>query len=80
MASDLRDGIVRSTHFAAALREVGVLLVIFGPFSVTEIFHVVTIPVALAIWTASVVLLVLGVDWDVRIERRKRRLSARGLL
>ena len=80
MVSDLRDTIVRSTHFAAALREAGVLLVIFGPVSVTEIFHVITVPEALAIWTVSVVLLALGVDWDVRIERRKRQLSARGLL
>ena len=63
MASDLRDGIVRSTHFASALREADVLLVIFGPVSVTEIFHVITMPGALAIWTISVVLLALGVDW-----------------
>ena len=80
MASDLHDRIVRSTHFAAALREAGILLVIFGPVSVTEIFHAITIPEALAIWTASVILLVLGGDWDVRIERRKRQLDARGLL
>jgi hypothetical protein len=35
MAIDIRDQLIRSSHLAAALREAGVLLAIFGPVSVS---------------------------------------------
>jgi hypothetical protein len=80
MPGDIRDRLVRFTHYAAALREAGVLLVIFGPVSVAEIFRHVTVAAALVIWALSALLLFMGVNWDVSLERRKRQLNARGLL
>jgi len=80
MPGDIRDQLIRSTHYAVALRGAGVLLAVFGPVSMAEIFRAVTLPTALAIWASSAVVLFMGVDWDVKLERRKRKLNARGLI
>lgn len=79
MPGDLRDQITRFSRWAEALREAGVLLVIFGPVSIAEIFKTISVAKALAVWAASAVGLLIGIEWDVYIERKKRRLMARGL-
>jgi hypothetical protein len=76
---DLRDRIVRFSRWAEALREAGILLVIFGPVSIAEIFKTISLAKALAVWAASAVGLLIGIEWDVYIERKKHRLFARGL-
>jgi hypothetical protein len=80
MPGDVRDQVVRSSRYAEALREAGVLLAIFGPVSIAEIFKSVSFTTAIAIWLASGIGLFIGIEWDVNIERKKRRLVARGLL
>jgi hypothetical protein len=80
MPADLRDQTVRYTLYAEALREVGVLLVVFGPVSVAEIFKSISLRTAIVIWAGSAVILLLGVDWAVRLERKRRKLIARGLM
>jgi hypothetical protein len=80
MPGDIRDQLVRSSRLAEALREAGVLLAIFGPVSIAEIFKAVSLATALAIWGASAFGLLLGIEWDVNLERKKRKLTARGLL
>ena len=79
MPGDIRDQSVRYGFYAEALREMGVLLAVFGPVSVAEIFKAITLRTAIAIWATSAVILVVGVDWAVRLERKRRRLAARGL-
>jgi hypothetical protein len=80
MPGDVRDQVVRSSRYAEALRETGVLLAVFGPVSVAEIFKLISFKTAIVIWAASAVTLLIGVEWDVKLERRKRKLSARGLI
>jgi hypothetical protein len=80
MPGDIRDQLVRSSRFAEALREAGILLAIFGPVSIVEIFRTISLAKAIAVWGASALGLLIGIEWDVYIERKKRRLVARGLL
>jgi hypothetical protein len=80
MPGDIRDKLVRSSHWAEALREAGVLLAIFGPVSIAEIFRSISVTTAISIWLASGIGLFIGIEWDVNLERKKRRLVARGLL
>ena len=80
MPGDIRDKLVRSSLWAEALREAGVLLAIFGPVSVAEIFKSISLATAIAIWLASGLGLLVGIEWNVDLERKKRRLVARGLL
>jgi len=80
MPGDIRDRLVRSSHYADALREAGVLLAIFGPVSVAEIFKAISATTALVIWGAFAAILAIGVEWDVIVERGRRKLGARGLL
>jgi hypothetical protein len=80
MPGDVRDQVVRFSRYAEALREAGVLLAIFGPVSIAEIFKSISLTAALVIWSASAVGLLIGIEWDVNLERRKRKLVARGLL
>jgi hypothetical protein len=80
LRNDIRDQVIRFSHYSEALREVGVLLPVFGPVSVAEIFRVISVRAALVIWLASAVILLIGVEWNVRLERKKRKLAARGLL
>ncbi len=80
MPVDIRDKLVRSSHWAEALREAGVLLAIFGPVSVAEIFKSISLTTAIAIWLVSGLGLLVGIEWNVDLERKKRRLVARGLL
>lgn len=80
MPGDVRDQVFRSSHYAEALRETGVLLAVFGPVSVAEIFKTVSITTAVVIWAASALILLMGVEWNVKLERRKRTLAARGLI
>jgi hypothetical protein len=79
MPGDIRDKLVRSRHWAEALREAGVLLAIFGPVSIAEIFKSISLTTAIAIWLASGLGLFVGIEWSVNLERKKRRLAARGL-
>jgi len=72
--------LVRSSRYAEALREAGVLLAVFGPVSVAEIFKVISFRTALVIWAASALILWMRVERDVKLERRKRKLTARGLI
>jgi len=78
LARDIRDQMVRSLHYSEALREAAVLLAIFGPVSMAEIFKSISLTTALVIWSASALALRVGIEWDVNLERRKRKLVARG--
>jgi hypothetical protein len=80
MPGDIRDQIVRFSRYAEALCEAGVLLAVFGPVSVAEIFKSISFRTAIAIWLASGLGLLVGIEWNVDLERKKRRLVARGLL
>jgi hypothetical protein len=80
MPGDIRDQIVRFSRYAEALFEAGVLLAVFGPVSVAEIFRSISVTTAISIWLASGIGLFIGIEWDVNLERKKRRLVARGLL
>ena len=80
MLGDIRDRLVRYSHYAEALREAGVLLAIFGPVSIAEIFRAISALTALAIWSTSAIILVIGIKWGVNLERKRRRMTARGLL
>lgn len=80
MPGDIRDQLARSSHYAEALRETGVLLAVFGPVSVAEIFRLISLRTALVIWAASALILLMGVEWNVSLERKKRKLTARGLI
>jgi hypothetical protein len=80
MAGDIRDQLVRFSRYAEALREAGVLLAIFGPVSIAEIFKSISLTATLVIWGTSAAGLLLGIEWDVNLDRRKRKLMARGLL
>jgi predicted membrane-bound spermidine synthase len=80
LPTDIRDQVIRFSHYAEALREAGVLLAVFGPVSVAEIFRAISLPSTLVIWAASAIILLMGVEWNVRLERQKRKLAARGLI
>ena len=80
MPGDIRDQLVRSSRYAEALREAGILLAVFGPVSIAEIFKTISLGTALVIWAASALILWIGVERDVILERTKRKLIARGLL
>lgn len=80
MPGDLRDKITRFSRWAEALREAGILLAVFGPVSIAEIFKTISFSKALVVWGASAIGLLIGIEWDAYIERKKRRLTARGLL
>jgi len=80
MPGDVRDKLVRYARCAEALREAGILLAVFGPVSVAEIYKTISLAAILAVWSASAAGLVIGIEWDVHLERKKRRLVARGLL
>jgi hypothetical protein len=80
MPRDVRDQVVRSSHYAEALREAAILLAIFGPVSMAEIFKSISLTAAIVVWAASAIALLIGIEWDVNLERRKRKLVARGLL
>jgi hypothetical protein len=80
MPGDIRDQIVRFSRYAEALCEAGVLLAVFGPVSVAEIFKAISLRTTLVIWVASAVILFMGLEWDVSLERKRRKLAARGLI
>ena len=80
LPGDIRDQILRFSGYAEALREAGVLLAVFGPVSVAEIFKALSFRSALVIWAFSAVIFLMGVEWTVRLERKKRKLAARGWL
>jgi hypothetical protein len=80
LPTDIRDQVIRFSHYAEALREAGVLLAVFGPVSVAEIFRAISLPSTLVIWAASAIILLMGVEWNVRLEREKRKLASRGLI
>ena len=80
MPGDLRDRIVRSSRCAEALREAGILLAVFGPVSIVEIFKTISLAKALTVWGSSALGLLIGIEWEVYIKRKKRTLAARGLL
>ncbi len=56
-------------------REGAVLLAIFGPIATLEIIHALPWKLALAIWGVAVVMLVLGVELEIRVRRKQRQLS-----
>jgi hypothetical protein len=75
MATTPRDILARTSLYAEAAREGGVLLAIFGPIATLEIAHSLPWKYALAIWGVAVVMLVVGVELEILV-RRKQRESA----
>ena len=73
MASDIRDKLHRGGLLWAELaREGGILLVIFGPIASFEIWHELRWKSLVALTILSVLMLVYGVEKDVRIRRQRR--------
>lgn len=75
MAATLEDTLGRTTLYAEVAREGAVLLAIFGPIATLEIIHALPWKLALAIWGVAVVMLVLGVELEIRVRRKQRQLS-----
>jgi hypothetical protein len=72
-AKDLRDRLVRSSLYGEALREGGVLLVIFGPIVCIETKSL-SVPLVLAIWAVASIILRRGVDLEVKVKKVERSL------
>ena len=62
--------------YAEVLREGAVLLGIFGPIASLEILKSFPWKLALAVWTLAVVMLVVGVESEVRAKRKYRELDS----
>ena len=65
---DFRDGLVRSSLYGEALREGGVLLVVFGPIVCIETKSL-SIPLVIAIWAVASVMLWRGVELEVKVKK-----------
>jgi hypothetical protein len=72
MRGKIRDRLRRGTLYAEVLREGGVLLAIFGPIANFEIWHRFAWKPILALWGLAAVMLLSGVELDVRIKRLER--------
>ncbi len=68
---DLRDRLVRSSLYGEALREGGVLLVIFGPIVCIETKSL-SLSLVLAIWAVARVMLWRGVELEVKVKKVER--------
>ena len=76
MAATLHDTLARTSLYAEVSREGAVLLAIFGPIATLEIIHALPWKLALAIWGAAVVLLVVGVELEIRVRKKQRELES----
>ena len=76
MASEVRDTFARVSLYAETLREGAILLGIFGPIASLEIIKSLPWKLALVIWGMAVVMLVIGVESEVRIRRKEREIEA----
>ena len=74
MPASVQDTLSRTSLYAEASREGAVLLAIFGPIATLEIIHTLPWRLALAIWGVAVVLLILGVELEIRVRRESRKL------
>jgi hypothetical protein len=72
VAANLQDTLSRTSLYAEVSREGAVLLAIFGPIATLEITHALPWKVALAIWGTAVVLLISGVELEIRVRRKQR--------
>jgi len=70
---DLRDRLVRSSLYGEALREGGVLLVVFGPIVCIETKSL-SVPLVIAIWAVASIMLWRGVELEVKVKRVERSL------
>ena len=75
MATTLLDILARTSLYAEAAREGGVLLAIFGPIATLEIVHSLPWKYALAIWGVAVIMLVVGVELEILVRRKQRELA-----
>ena len=76
MAKDIRDKLARSSLYAEVLREGAVLLGIFGPIASLEVLKSFPWKLALVTWSLAVVMLIVGVEAEVRAKRKYRELEA----
>jgi hypothetical protein len=74
VAATLEDTLSRTSLYAEVAREGAILLAIFGPIATLEIIHALPWKLALAIWGVAVVMLVLGVELEIRVRRKGRQL------
>ena len=70
---DFHDGLVRSSLYGEALREGGVLLVIFGPIVCIETKSL-SAPLVIAIWAVASIMLWRGVELEVKVKKVERSL------
>jgi hypothetical protein len=75
MPHEIRDTLKRASLYGEVLREGAILLAIFGPIASLEIIRSIPLKLALVIWGVSVVLLVTGVEFEVRVKRKERELE-----
>jgi len=68
---DLRDRLVRSSLYGEALREGGVLLVVFGPIVCIETKSL-SVPLVPAIWAVASIMLWRGVELEVKVKKVER--------
>jgi len=69
----LRDRLVRSSLYGEALRQGGVLLVIFGPIVCIETKSL-SVSLVLAIWAVASIMLWRGVELEVQVKKVERSL------
>ena len=68
---DLRDRLVRSSLYGEAMREGGVLLVVFGPIVCIETKSL-SVTLVLAIWAVASIILWRGVELEVKVKKVER--------
>jgi hypothetical protein len=68
---DLRDRLVRSSLYGEALREGGVLLVVFGPIVCIETKSL-SVPLVLPICAVASIMLWRGVELEVKVKKVER--------
>jgi hypothetical protein len=74
VAANLEDTLARTSLYAEVAREGAVLLAIFGPIATLEIIHALPWKLTLAIWGVAAVMLVLGVELEIRVRKKERQL------
>ena len=72
----VQDTLTRASLYGELLREGAVLLAIFGPIATLEILRALPWKLALTIWSVAAVMLVTGVELEVRVRRQERDLKS----
>jgi hypothetical protein len=70
------DWLTRLSLYGETLREGAILLAIFGPIASLEIFKSLPTKLALVVWSIAAVLLYIGVEFEVHVSKKRRKLDS----